>query len=129
MTEAGIGMQYNFRQGEALINAYIPDGDEEDMRDDARMKLRVVSELAAESAATSGLLRATAVAEGLLGASPVSSAATAASGGAGAPGRACEHGPMTPTSGISKKTGKPWKAWDCPAGNPPMGCGRQFVNG
>lgn len=46
----------------------------------------------------------------------------------GPPPPSCNHGPMTFKTGTSKKDGKPWKAWFCPApqGDPTQ-CKAQFI--
>jgi len=46
----------------------------------------------------------------------------------GPPPAQCAHGPMTFKTGVSKKDGKPWKAWFCaaPQGDPTQ-CKAQFI--
>jgi hypothetical protein len=54
-----------------------------------------------------------------------SSAAPAAN--AGPPAPQCPHGVKIYASGTSQKTGKPWKAWDCPTKQ--CDPNRQFIRG
>lgn len=39
----------------------------------------------------------------------------------------CAHGPMTWLTGVSKKNGKPWSGWFCPAPQDQPRCAPQFA--
>lgn len=45
------------------------------------------------------------------------------------PSKQCPHGEMSFVSGVGRQSGKPWKAWDCPAKGQANACqpDRQFV--
>ena len=120
------GIQYTIYQGRTMINIYVPDADPAELAEDIEAKLDVVGTAAVKSAETAALLQATATAAGILGATaaPAASGAQGGSQSFGEQGPSCEHGPRQGKSGVSQKTGKPWRAWDCPQGV----CPRQFRN-
>lgn len=43
-------------------------------------------------------------------------------------GKSCAHGPMKYKEGVSNKSGKPYKAWFCPAPQGTQQCPAEFVN-
>lgn len=117
-------LQYNYRQSDALINAYSYTDDPQELEEDMGLKLDIIGNLAAKSASVAATLNATAVAAGILKAQPVSSgSAPAQQSSGGAPAPACEHGTKSYRTGTGKN-GKAWAGWDCPANV----CPRQWVN-
>lgn len=120
-------LQGNLRLGPTLLNFYADDEEEFDAA------LRLLNERAGAVASLTAALEAAAVVAGvgLVGqpsAPPRAAEVTpppASSGSAAPPGPPpeCPHGPKVWKTDKSKRTGKIWKAWDCPSGV----CDREWV--
>lgn len=130
MPENSTLIQLNFKPTSTMINAYC--GDEAEI-DEA---LGLIEKNAGRIMQTEVLLTDAAKAAGAIsqgGAAPRPSNAPAPVQGQPAqnagPSKQCAHGEMNFVSGMSQKTGKPWKAWDCPAKGQANACqpDRQFV--
>jgi len=121
-------LQLNFKVGDTLVNLYADDVSEFDEG------LEVLTARAGQLAELTALAQSAAEAAGILrsplaqrppAATPQGPKAPAQGGPAGdsAPGPQCEHGPRIFKTGTSAKTGRSWRAWDCPSNI----CARQWA--